>query len=114
MFVQVYSEAECTLRGIQPSMILLVEMNSGYSLTAKRTFNLVDVVGVVDFQRYNGTNAKKEEEKYAMSGFFCFFKKGGTNSSFCRKHFPYKLLKMRASSCTDLPDKCSKMNTVPA
>lgn len=55
-------------------MILLVEMNSGYSLTAKCTFNLVDVVGVVDFQRYNGTNAKKEEEKYAMSVFvFCFF-----------------------------------------
>lgn len=95
-------------------MILLVEMNSGYSLTAKCTFNLVDVVGVVDFQRYNGTNAKKEEEKYAMSVFVCFFfKKGGTNS-FCRKHFPYKLLKMRASSCTDLPNKCSKMNTVPA
>lgn len=74
-FVQVYSEAECTLRGIQPSMILLVEMNSGYSLTAKCTFNLVDVVGVVDFQRYNGTNAKKEEEKYAMS-VFVFLKRG--------------------------------------
>lgn len=73
-FVQVYSEAECTLRGIQPSMILLVEMNSGYSLTAKCTFNLVDVVGVVDFQRYNGTNAKKEE-KYAMS-VFVFLKRG--------------------------------------
>lgn len=80
-------------------------------LNAKCTFNLVDVVGVVGFQRYNGTNAKKEEEKYAMS--VLFFLKGGTNS-FCRKHFPYKLLKMRASSCTDLPDKCSKMNTVPA
>lgn len=49
-----------------------------------------------------------------FGGFFGFILKRGINS-FRRKHFfPYKLLKMRASSCTDLSDKCTKMNTVPA